>query len=181
MSLASVLQDNHKPQLAFKVYEEALTRMQERSESLSKSENLLMGRIGCILGKMAEQMDGNEETAERFLLCAIKAFDRAKLGPMGLLHDDGANIKMENASADVDLNTTKMITALRLPKEATDVHTIAPFILLQSLYTRTGRPEYVLCILALQNAAHSKPLQTCCDNVPTSYLYGDPSTAPVHL
>jgi hypothetical protein len=127
------LEQNHKLERAFEVYEEALERLPTSGEDMSGRDKLRAVGIAYKLGEMAGVMKGKEEKEEGYLAWAVEALLKS------MKNDSERKPKGENVNDDSD----SVIKALQLPEWASKIDIAAPFEALGSFYARNGRLEYV--------------------------------------
>jgi tetratricopeptide (TPR) repeat protein len=132
------LEENHKLERAFEVYEEALERLPERWDGLSGKEKLRAVGIAYKLGEMAGAMTGKEEKEEGYLAWAVESLLKSVKDDSERKTREGFESRSENSN-----------DALQLPEWATNIDIAAPFEALGSYYARTGKLEYVPANLML--------------------------------
>jgi len=133
LSLASVLEQNHKPERAFEVYEEALGKLPKTLEALTGKEKLRAVGIAYKLGEMAEVVKGKEEKEERYFAWAVEALVKSMKDDV----EGGTGGSQEMISHGDD----PVVKELQLPEWATKTDVAAPFEALGSFYVRTGKLE----------------------------------------
>ncbi|KAF8220921.1 hypothetical protein L208DRAFT_727251 [Tricholoma matsutake] len=139
--LASVLEQNHKPERAFEVYEEAFEMMPQQSETLSGKEKVRSVGIAYKLGEMAGAVKGKEDTEEGYLCLAVEALLKDK--------DDSERQTREGQGLmgnNVNMNDDAAMKMFELPQWATKIDIAAPFEALGSFYARTGRLESAMAL-----------------------------------
>lgn len=124
ISLASVLEDNHKSQAASDVYTAALNRLQDASERTGP-EKLRTGAMAYKLGQMAETRKSVKDE-RRWYETACKEL-------------------LEAAGIPVQREGTEQVALadLELPNWVRKVDIVAPLRALASCYSRSGEHQYV--------------------------------------
>ena len=137
VSLASVLEDDNKPQEAYEVYSTVFERLRKAGK-LSGKERLRTVAIAYKLGEMAEiyQLPVGEE--ERWLVYAVEEMLRLLKDEQqvtrGVREEDA-----HNATGEQDQSLT--LDELDLPPWVNQTDVVAPLQALGSFYNKVGKQE----------------------------------------
>ncbi|KAF5381342.1 hypothetical protein D9615_008361 [Tricholomella constricta] len=143
--LASVLEAEGKPEKAYDVYLDALTRLQQvgtKDQLLSGPEKLRAIAISYKLAEMAGDLERPEEE-ERHLVWAVEAILRSVLR-MGEQTMQLEHVSEADTAVPSDTDTRTMISELTLPDWATKTDVAAPLEALGAVYAQAGRLDYAM-------------------------------------
>lgn len=125
ISLANVLEDNHKDQAAYDVYTTTLNRLQEVDDDRTGPEKLRTGAIAYKLGQMAETRKSVKEERQWYETACKELFAAV-----------GVEKQREGEQPVV-------LAELELPQWVSRVELVAPLRALASCYSRSGDSQYV--------------------------------------
>ena len=141
IALASVIEDDDRPQPAYEVYVDALARIQSAKEPLTGRERLRAVALASKLGEMAETYQLPVAEEERWLTWAVEEL-------LHIVRDEGGNRKLavestEGKEGQEGQEEPLMLAELDLPPWVTKTDLGAPLEALGRFYSREGNVEYV--------------------------------------
>ncbi|KAG5637353.1 hypothetical protein H0H81_004865 [Sphagnurus paluster] len=146
--LASVLEAAGKPEKAYAVYLDSLTRLQHAGtnskDELTGPEKLRAVALSYKLGELAGDLRRPEEE-ERHLVWAVEAVLRSVL-QLGDHHQDVSQSESLSSASELssDVETRTMISELALPQWATKTDVAAPLEALGAFYANMGKLDYAM-------------------------------------
>jgi len=138
IALASVLEAADRPEPAYEVYSDALSRLRTSPDALSGPERMRAVALASKLGEMAEVFQLPVEEEERWLTWAVEELLR-------IVRDEGnkGRLVVEGAVRN-DGNTPVMLAELEMPPWVTKTDVGAPLEALGRFYSREGNVEYAI-------------------------------------
>ncbi|KZT01242.1 uncharacterized protein LAESUDRAFT_664358 [Laetiporus sulphureus 93-53] len=143
IALASVIEDDDRPQPAYEVYVDALARIQSAKESLTGRERMRAVALASKLGEMAETYQLPVAEEERWLTWAVEELLHIVRdeGGNGTLAVEGMEGKGEHEGQEKE---PVMLAELDLPPWVTKTDLGAPLEALGRFYSRGGNVEYAV-------------------------------------